>query len=349
MKKIALLIFLVSITTLFLWVAIFGGGKRESETWTIEGEKEIANKDDGKNAEKREVEQEKIFHKDSIPAMREKEFQGDGLQTGKVLDTNNDYVRYYITYNSEGLEISGIMNVPKGEGIFPILILNHGYIDPAVYTNGRGLKREQDFLAKRGYVVVHSDYRNLSDSDFDPGNDVRPRSGYVEDIMNLISAVQKSELAFLDKENIGMLGHSMGGGISINVMTINPESVKAYVLLAPINAQYSENFYRWVDKEWPDLAQEVFDAYGSFEENPDYWEGVSAANFLGDVGDPVQLHQGTADVDGPVQWSQDLNKTLMKERKEVTYYEYPGDGHSFLNNFPIVMKRTVEFFDEKLK
>jgi hypothetical protein len=28
------------------------------------------------------------------------------------------------------------------------VILNHGYIDPAIYTNGRGLKREQDYLAR---------------------------------------------------------------------------------------------------------------------------------------------------------------------------------------------------------
>jgi hypothetical protein len=33
------------------------------------------------------------------------------------------------------------MNIPKWEGDFPLLILNHGYLDTRVYTNGRGLKR----------------------------------------------------------------------------------------------------------------------------------------------------------------------------------------------------------------
>lgn len=288
-------------------------------------------------------------HPDSIPAMAEKEFRGDDLKLGKVLAENEFYTRYYITYTSEGLSISGIMNIPKSDEPFPIIITNHGYIDPVVYKNGQGLKREQDYLASKGYVVIHSDYRNHAESDFDPGNEVRPRSGYVEDIMNLLSAVQKSDYEFLDKDNIGMLGHSMGGGVTINVMTIAPKEVKAYVLLAPINADYKKNFDRWVVKEWPDVAREVFDTYGSFEENPEFWKSVSAINYLSNVNAPVQLHQGTADKDVPVQWSRDLAKALEKENKDIAYYEYPAIGHLFLNNFQTVMNHTIELFDEKLK
>ncbi|MEA2007058.1 MAG: alpha/beta fold hydrolase [Patescibacteria group bacterium] len=288
-------------------------------------------------------------HHDSIPAMIEKKFEGSDLKMGRVLETNGVYTRYYITYLSEGLKISGIMNLPKGEGPFPVIVANHGYIDPEIYTNGRGLKREQDHLARSGYVVIHSDYRNYAESDFDPRNEVRPRSGYVEDIMNLLSAIQKSEFEFLDKENIGMLGHSMGGGITINVMTIAPSHVKAYVLLAPINANYEENFDRWVATEWPELAQEIFDTYGTFEEKPDFWESVSAINYLDNVKHPVQLHQGTADKDVPTQWSRDFAKALEKENKEIEYFEYPGIGHSFVNNFRVVMKHTIDFFDGQLK
>jgi len=288
-------------------------------------------------------------HRDSIPAMIEKKFEGSDLKIGRVLETNGAYTRYYITYLSEGLTISGIMNMPKGEGPFPVIVANHGYIDPKIYTNGRGLKREQDYLARAGYVVIHSDYRNHAESDFDPENEVRPRSGYVEDIMNLLSAIEISEFEFLDKENIGMLGHSMGGGITINVMTIAPKQVKAYVLLAPINANYKENFDRWVATEWPELAQEVFDTYGTFKEEPEFWKSVSAINYLDRIEAPVQLHQGTADKDVPVQWSRDLAKALESQNKAIEYFEYPGIGHSFVNNFPVVMKHTTDHFDELLK
>ena len=45
-------------------------------------------------------------------------------------------------------------------GRHPAVVLAHGYIDPAVYVSGQGMRREQDWLARAGYVVLHVDYRN---------------------------------------------------------------------------------------------------------------------------------------------------------------------------------------------
>lgn len=286
---------------------------------------------------------------DTIPVMVEKEFTGDDLMLGKVLDQNDIYTRYSVTYKSESFTISGIMNIPRGTGPFPILILNHGYIDPKVYTNGKGLKREQDFFAKNGYVVFHSDYRNHAQSDFDPNNEVRPRSGYVEDILNGISALKKSDISVLDKENIGMLGHSMGGGITLNIMVTKPEIVKAFVLLAPINSDYKVNFDKWVATEWPEVASLFYETYGTPEENPEFWKEISARNYFYKVSSPVMLHQGTSDGEVPVEWSRELTNLLKKEGKDITYYEYPGEPHIFGAAQPLVMKRTLEFFDKVLK
>jgi len=288
-------------------------------------------------------------HPDTIVAMSTKEFQGDDLKLEKVLEENEFYTRYHITYQSEGFKISGIMNVPLGEGPFPVLVLNHGYIDPKVYTNGQGLKREQDFFAKNGYVVLHSDYRNHAQSDFDPGNEVRPRSGYVEDVLNAVSAIKNSDFDFINKENIGMLGHSMGGGITLNVMTIKSELIKAFVLLAPIHADYEKNFDRWVKTEWPETAQEFYDTYGTKEDNPDFWRDISAINFIDKVRSPVMLHQGTADQEFPYTWAHDLVEAFQRNNRDIVYHEYPGEGHIFYAEQETVMKRSLEFFDEYLK
>ncbi|NUM79236.1 alpha/beta fold hydrolase, partial [bacterium] len=181
----------------------------------------------------------------SLPHFSKKQFSGGDLKRGKILDDQPSYTRYYITYRSGELKISGIMNVPKGKGPFPVLILNHGYIPPKIYTNGRGLKREQDYLAKQGYVVIHPDYRNHADSDKDTTNGVRFRLGYVEDVINVVHAVKNSDYKFFDKERIGMLGHSMGGGICLNVMVAQPKLVKAFVLFGTVSADVRDNFYRW--------------------------------------------------------------------------------------------------------
>lgn len=290
-----------------------------------------------------------VSHPDSIDAMSKKEYNGSDLKLEKKLSENEFYTRYSISYKSEGFKISGIMNIPKGDGTFPILILNHGFIDPKVYTNGQGLKREQDFFARNGYAVLHSDYRNHAQSDFDPNNDLRPRSGYVEDVINAIEALKKSDLPSLNKENIGMLGHSMGGGIALNVMVTKPEIAKAYVLLAPINSDYKKNFDRWVLDEWPNVAKEFYEKYGTYEENTELWKSISARYYLDKIKAPIMLHQGALDEDVPVEWSRELNELLKKEGKDITYFEYPKEGHTFFDAQQVVMQRSLDFFNENLK
>lgn len=305
------------------------------------------------------VSEEKIFeHKeepaapnpDSIPAMSEKEFLGSDLKLERIVSKNKYYTRWFITYKSEGFKISGVMNVPLGKGPFPIIILNHGYIDPKVYRNGTGVSRELDFFAKNGYVVFQSDYRNHAQSDFDPNNEVRPRSGYVEDVLNGASALKKSDLEFLDKENFGMLGHSMGGGITLNILVTKPETAKAYALLSPINSDYKVNFDRWVKTEWPETAEQFYEVYGTYEEEPEVWESFSAKNYFERISAPIMLHHGTADTETPLEWSRELEKILKEKNKDISYFEYTNEGHVFAAKAEdLMLQRTLEFFDKNLK
>lgn len=147
----------------------------------------------------------------SLQEFAKRDFNGRDLKVGKILAENEAYMRYYITYKSGELTISGIMNVPKGTppaGGFPVLFLNHGHIDTSVYTNGRGLKREQDYLVRRGYVVIHSDYRGHADSSKDPNADRELRLGYAEDVINAVKAMQVSDLPYFDKTNFNPSWHS---------------------------------------------------------------------------------------------------------------------------------------------
>lgn len=289
------------------------------------------------------------YYPDTIPEMSEKKYSGSDLKLGKILKDLPEYTRYEITYLSEGFTISGALNIPKGTGKFPVLILNHGYYNPKTYDVGEGLSREQDFFAKNGYAVLSTDYRDHAKSDIDPKNDVRPRSGYVEDSINAVNAIREAKLKSLDTGNIGMLGHSMGGGVTLNVMVTKPDTAKAYVLLAPINSDYKVNFDKWVAKEWPETAQNFYNIYGKYEENPDVWEKLSAKNYFSRITSPIMLHQGDMDRQVPVEWSRELEMLLKKEGKEITYFEYPGEDHSFIKAQNLAMQRTLDFFDSILK
>ena len=287
---------------------------------------------------------------EAIPEMSKKEFKGSDLRLERVLERNAFYTRYYITYLSEGLKISGIMNVPTAAGPFPILILNHGYVDPKIYKNGTGgLQREQHYFAKNGYVVFQSDYRNYAQSDLDPDNDVRPRTGYVEDVLNGINALKISGLPFLNIDEIGMLGHSMGGGVTINIMVTKPDAANAYILLAPINADYKINFDKWVKNDFPETAKIFYERYGTYEENPQFWEEISAKNYLDKVSKPVMINQGTKDPDVPTEWSKELSESLKQKNKNVSYYEYENEGHLFYKSEDLFLQRSLEFLNQNLK
>lgn len=307
----------------------------------------------------KQVEQQKVNEGDlvleqempnpiSIEAFIEKDFNGSEFTVGQILADNSAYTRYYITYKSGDLKISGIMNVPKGKGPFPVLFLNHGYIDPAIYTNGRGLKREQDYLAREGYVVIHSDYRNHAESDKDPNVEQWFRLKYAEDIINGIEAIKKANLPYMDTERIGMLGHSMGGGVTMNVLAIRPELVDVAVLFAPVSADYKLNYDKWT-KQREEIAKEIESEHGTPESNPDFWEGVSVKNYFDRIKVPIMNHHGTEDESVPLWWSDDLKVWLDEAGVENTYYVYEGEKHEFINQWGLVMRRTTEFFDKYLK
>jgi dipeptidyl aminopeptidase/acylaminoacyl peptidase len=289
-------------------------------------------------------------HPVSLPALMQKQFSGRDFKVGRVLARAGAYTRYLITYESGSLTISGIMNVPAGKGPFPVLILNHGHQDLEIYTPGRGLRREQDYLARRGYVVVHPDFRNHAESDDDPANELNLRLGYTEDVINAVHALQKARLPYVNLERIGMLGRSMGGGITLNASVVAPGLVDAVSLYAPVSADYVDNFNRWIrsNDERRQLADRIVAAHGSPEQNPDFWRNISAVNFLDRVAVPIEIHHGTIDDRVPLAWTQRTVQALKGLGKDVQLFTY-RDGHEFGPAFTTSMRRTVAFFDKHLK
>jgi dipeptidyl aminopeptidase/acylaminoacyl peptidase len=290
-------------------------------------------------------------HRVSIPALIQQRFDGGALRIGEVLDENSSYTRYFVTYRSSGLTISGIMNVPKGDGPFPTLVLNHGYIDPDVYTNGRGLKREQDYLARRGFVVLHTDYRNHAQSDDDPDAELNLRLGYTEDVVNAVLALRTAGLPSIDTGRIGLLGRSMGGGVTYNVLVTKPGLVDAAVVYAPVSSDVVDNFNRWIRAEPGNdaLADQIIAAYGSPEDNPAFWRNASPVTFFERVSEPILVHHGTADESCPIEWSQSTVTRLRSLGKDAELLTYPGEPHAFEAAWDASMERTVAFFERHLR
>lgn len=288
----------------------------------------------------------------SVGELLDLEVPGSDFTIGQVLDDNAIYTRYYITYVSDGLKISGIMNVPKATtedpGPWPVLFLNHGYIDTAVYTNGRGLKREQDYFARNGYVVIHSDYRDHAQSDKSTIREELGDRGYTKDILGGIAAFKSLNPEFAHVNQIGLLGHSMGGGVSMNALVARPESIQATVLYAPVSSDYQDNLLKWgLDRLTQEKLTQVQDVDGQW--SAEKMAPYSAFTYFDRARSPVMIHHGDRDADVPIQWSKDTLKRLTEAGKEVIYHEYSGERHEFGPAWTTFMQRNVAFFDEHLK
>lgn len=286
-------------------------------------------------------------HPVSLPALMAAEDDGRGLRLGEVLARTDAYTQHYVTYRSGGRTVSGVLNRPVGNGPFPVLVLAHGYIDPDVYVNGQGLSREQDWLARAGYVVLHTDYRGHAGSDEAPGAERRLRLGYTSDVVNAVRAVRRARLPWVDPERVGLLGRSMGGGVVYNALVVRPGLVDAAVVFAPVSSDTVDNFNRWTRGE--PVAARILDAYGSPRESPAFWRHVSPRTFFGRITEPVLIHHGTADESCPIRWSRRSLAALQRAGVDARMFTYPGAPHAFIDVWPTSMRRTVAFFRQHLR
>ncbi|MBI2031923.1 MAG: alpha/beta fold hydrolase [Candidatus Levybacteria bacterium] len=291
----------------------------------------------------------------SIKQLRENDYPGSEIVIGEELENGSNYQRYVASYKSEGLKIYGLLTIPNGqkpEKGWPAIIFNHGYIAPSQYKTTERYVAYLDGFARNGYVVFKPDYRGHGESEGDATGSYGSNS-YTIDVLNAVSSVKK--LKDVDPSAIGMWGHSMGGFITLRNMVVRKD-IKVGVIWAGVVTSYPDLLTRWrrggptpstpQARGWRKLFIEKF---GDPQDNPDFWNSISANSYLSDISGPIQLHHGTADESVPVEFSQTLEKQMKEAGKTVELYTYDGDNHNISNSFNIAMQRSIEFFDKYLK
>lgn len=310
--------------------------------------------------------QESIFPY-TIDGLRQHDFQGGKIHIRSTIDENELYTSYLIDYPSDGLTITGVMQIPVGDGPFPVILMNHGFFSRGIYHSGDGTDRASAFLAEHGYITLASDYRSWGDSDIGYSFFY---SGLVIDVINLMNAIPSIPKA--DKDRVGMWGHSMGGGVTMKVLTIDPR-LKAAVLYSPVSADDLDIINRWGMGCFGDIAageqvigcnssdvipdslsQNMRGAYRFAANDLDTLRQIAPFHHLDRVTAPVQIHYGTDDgkfISGtPPEWSLKLNQGLLDADKDVQLFRYEGEGHSFIGQpWFDFMGRTLRFFDEHVK
>jgi dipeptidyl aminopeptidase/acylaminoacyl peptidase len=302
-------------------------------------------------------------HPLSIEWLRSQEYPGSEIVIDETLAPGSNYNRYLTSYRSEGLKIFALLTVPQGErpeGGWPAIIFNHGYIPPDQYRTTERYVAYVDGFARSGYIVLKPDYRGHGDSEGESrGSYGNP--DYTVDVLNAAAAIKAYEDA--DPDRIGMWGHSMGGHITLRSMVTDGD-IKAGVIWAGVVASYPDLLARWSRRRgeateqsqptptprWPRRwRDDLISEYGTPEDNPQFWDSISANSFLEELSGPIQLHHGTADTSVPVEFSATLYDQLLQAGQNAEYYAYEGDNHNISAGFGLAMQRSVAFFDAYVK
>lgn len=247
------------------------------------------------------------------------------LAVGETVEETGSATTSAVSYESDGLTITGVLRVPAGEGPFPAVVLVHGFVDESYVTGGE-LVREQEHFVDSGYVVLATDLRGFGGSDVDPATGSDFEMGWTIDAIN--AAVAVAGVDAVDPSRVALIGHSLGGLVVLNAMVVAPDAADAVVAMAPSSTDVWQNIEQFAtpgDPVWTALV----DPHGTPRENPDFWADLSPRTFVDRATAPLLIVQGTADDAVDPAWSDDTAEVWRQAGKAVEVMLVDGADHVF--------------------
>jgi len=279
-----------------------------------------------------------------IESLRKKIFSPQDLNIDKKVKSTKTYDSYTAYYYSDGLKQYTLLNIPKSSKHnkkFPVVIVNHGYIPPEKYSTVDSYKYISSFFANNGFIVLKPDYRGHDKSETDD-NALLDRLKYSVDVLNLLYSVQSIKNA--DTNNIFMFGHSMGGGITLTVLTV-ADNIKAATLWAPVSVEFPESTLYFVRKRSASMADGLLMQWKNIFKGKDDFKKLSSVNYLDYIKCPVLLQHGKKDESVPYEWSVQLEQKLIENNIDYKFNTYDNEDHNFAKgSFYKVLNKDLEFF-----
>ncbi len=284
-----------------------------------------------------------------IAGMKQRTYDTD-LMVDRLVRKTSGFTSYIVNFSSDGLNQFALMNVPTGKKPktgWPVVVVNHGYIDPQVFSTPNSYINTSGYFADAGFLVFKPDYRGHADSQGD-ARGLFSRIGYAVDVLNLIAGIKKYPDA--DPDRIFMYGHSMGGDVTLRVLEVCGGCLRAATLWAPAVTDWPQSFMYFVrqndqDPDRQARRQRLEKELSAIPETE--YTGISTLSNIGLVNVPVNIHHGTLDESVPYKWGVDLAARFSTEKKENYFYSYPGDNHDISRNWSVALNRDIEFFNSK--
>lgn len=266
------------------------------------------------------------------------------------LGQTNNVKEYIFGYSvpKDNLSELGLLTEPattRPKKGFPVIILCHGYSNPQTYSTTTAYVDDMRFYSQHGFTVLKPDFRGQGLSLPDGAADGAFYSmGYNTDVMSLIAAIKKTP--GLDKSQINIWGHSMGGYIALRAAVLSKDIKSAILLSAPVgNPEDLYSDYAARSDTNNDAAAEVryniLTEFGTPNSNPKFWATVTPLSYLNRTKAFIQIYVGLKDQIVPPEFSGDLNTALNKLHKPHQYIAYPDGDHGLVSQRPQIWQNSL--------
>ncbi|HEX6548073.1 MAG TPA: alpha/beta fold hydrolase [Candidatus Dormibacteraeota bacterium] len=257
-----------------------------------------------------------------VESLRARAYPGGQLQVQDEMFRGSGFTKYHMSWPSGGQTMTGTISIPAGNGPFPVVVVNHGYIPADRYWTGQDSGIFGDPLAAHGFISVAPNWPGYSGSGPGPP-DLPAIGGELVAALDLVSSLQT--FAKADPSKVAFIGHSNGGGISLLAMAVDPR-VKAVVLFAPVSSDMADNARKW----W--LNNHSMGPMGTPDTNPEGYAHFSPRNYFASGQPPVLFLQGTADEDIPASWTNASHDAIAAKGIDTQVVWFPGAHHDMVGS-----------------
>src|SRR5690348_8512626 len=144
-----------------------------------------------------------------IESLRARPYPPGRLDIQDQMFRGAGFTKYHMAWPSGGQTMTGTISVPDGDGPFPVVVVNHGFIPPERYWIGQDSGIFGDPLAAHGFISVAPNWPGYSGSGPAPP-DLPAIAGQAVAALDLVSALYSYPKA--DTTKVAFIGHSNGGG-----------------------------------------------------------------------------------------------------------------------------------------
>jgi alpha-beta hydrolase superfamily lysophospholipase len=218
--------------------------------------------------------------------------------------------------NSKGLTLASIIHRPSERGLYPTVILLHGFTG---YKEERHEVVLAEELAAQGFVAVRFDFSGYGESGGTVKDDYR-FSHHYEDVRSVCDYV--TGLDYVDSHRVGLWGHSLGGSMAVVFAADHPDLIKSVSIVgSPTMLQHAP---------WIEAILASWKASGFFYfKNGDYPGANLPYEYIADI-DKFNILESARKLQQPLQVVLGYQDEAVDPRNTKEIYESAGSSEKEL-------------------